>query len=529
MSQGLLVLHFCPKDVELAILCLKVSQKLDGKSKHSILLSHDGTCNEDQIAEIRKQSEVSFREVLEFKYEPLSDTSVWPLAENRAWQQSARHIERSLTERFSHWFWWEADAIPLRPGWFDRISESYQKARKPFAGFVLNNHMNGVGLWPSRISSFLHESSSLYVRAVPFDKVAGKEVFKRGVLHLNGVLEHHQKDQGGGPGLSFDKMTWVRWRKSHSTAMFFHGCTDGSLHHLLIGDADSQATVLQQSIQSNEDRIDCTLPKPIWNGKSFYSSGDLGDIIYALAVIRALGGGRVFLGPTNKFNQKHREEMTRSRCHFIAPVLKHQSYIEDVRFSESDIPKGAIDLNGFRTHYNGRYKPWRSLIQTYSEWLDTPIPEGPWLSPSKWPFSPFIGKIIVQRSLRYRGGHFPWSSIVDHFAPNILFIGNDSEYDNFVSNFGLVERLKIRNLFEAYVWISNCEVFIGNQSCLRAISEGLGKPVLMEGFLGATDCDFERSDSCGIYFDSSNHKAESFLRRFDPSFTLLPQLSRIVC
>lgn len=51
----------------------------------------------------------------------------------------------------------------------------------------------------------------------------------------------------------------------------------------------------------------------------FFHSGDLGDVLYALPVIRAMGGGRLFLHDEPGVETTHR--MSVDRVKLIGPLL----------------------------------------------------------------------------------------------------------------------------------------------------------------------------------------------------------------
>src|SRR5678816_3460449 len=63
-----------------------------------------------------------------------SSASGWPASANWAWQEAARAVK----SRFNRpWFWWEQDAVPLRPRWLYAIADAYAAGGKPFAGHVV--------------------------------------------------------------------------------------------------------------------------------------------------------------------------------------------------------------------------------------------------------------------------------------------------------------------------------------------------------------------------------------------------------
>src|SRR5580765_1733925 len=77
------------------------------------------------------------------------------------------------------------------------------------------------------------------------------------------------------------------------------------------------------------------------SAKTFKHSGDLGDIIFSLPTIRALGGGVLYLDPTGGETEPRVKEPLKLRTHTkltaaaidsLRPLLLLQEYIADVRF-----------------------------------------------------------------------------------------------------------------------------------------------------------------------------------------------------
>jgi len=80
----------------------------------------------------------------------------------------------------------------------------------------------------------------------------------------------------------------------------------------------------------------------IMMSKSFKHSGDLGDIIYSLPVIKALGGGIIYLNPNNKFTN-----FTMNGYEFIKPLLLSQDYVKGVGLYTPNLLID-YDLDSFR-------------------------------------------------------------------------------------------------------------------------------------------------------------------------------------
>ena len=71
---------------------------------------------------------------------------------------------------------------------------------------------------------------------------------------------------------------------------------------------------------------------------SFKHSGDLGDIIFSLPAVRALGGGVLYLDPEGGHGSSlvntlpaGRTKLNREAILGITPVLLRQGYVKEVR------------------------------------------------------------------------------------------------------------------------------------------------------------------------------------------------------
>lgn len=69
-----------------------------------------------------------------------------------------------------------------------------------------------------------------------------------------------------------------------------------------------------------------------------------------------------------------------------------------------------------------------------------------------------------------------------------MFLGLESEYRDFVREFGHISFIPTKNLLEVANLIASAILFIGNQSCPLAIAEGLHKRTIVECCCFAMDC-----------------------------------------
>lgn len=220
---------------------------------------------------------------------------------------------------------------------------------------------------------------------------------------------------------------------------------------------------------------------------TFRSSGDLGDCLYLLPVIRAIPGKHTIRcvdrpGITGPFTP---------RIPIIKPLIEAQSYIEKVECSEKPVD---VDLVYFR-HF---HRSTATLVQAQCSEYNSLNPEeqvqtngdAPWLDVE--PNKEFKGRIIIARSPRYNNQWFPWRKIVEHYGKRLLFVGLDQEYKSFTFINGNVERLEVKDFLELAQAIKGSELFIGNQSSPQAVAMGLGVNIIQEVCLEQPDCIFNR-------------------------------------
>jgi hypothetical protein len=217
--------------------------------------------------------------------------------------------------------------------------------------------------------------------------------------------------------------------------------------------------------------------------KTFKHSGDMGDIIYSLPIIKRLGGGVLYLdikggedepickaqcleGHT-KFNLKSFE--------FIKTLIEAQSYIKEVAIYN----KQPIDcnLNNFRFKFDLK-KP---LLQSYTEAFEVNYDiNEPWIEIN----NPKImeRKTIVCRSPRYQSAHVWFESNKLNFQNKAAFVGLEKEHEYFEWVFGIkIPFYKTQNALELAQIIAGSKAFVSNQTFALALAIGLGNtPIVQE-------------------------------------------------
>ena len=202
-------------------------------------------------------------------------------------------------------------------------------------------------------------------------------------------------------------------------------------------------------------------------------SGDVGDAVAALPILRQLGGGKLTLCPFPSPIVK----VWKHSALLLLPLFAVQPYVEEVEWSDTE-PEGA-DYNLIRWRAMGCYSGYRTLSESQAlavgiEDLDL----SPWLYTQESSHSRDL--VVFSRSLRYRNPKFPWPQAVRKYGASSLFIGLANEYQDF-TRFGVrMEHYRMRNFLDAAEIINGSRMLIANQSCFGWIAMGLGKPLIQE-------------------------------------------------
>jgi hypothetical protein len=361
----------------------------------------------------------------------------YPGCNNDAFHQA------TIEMRGKPFIWMEPDAIPRKEGWIHSLTKTYLESRKEF---LLSSDVNppfdlvgGIGVYGPNAHWLIPENLS----AQGWDAWLAKHLkpliaFTPLIQHTYGNYNQH--------GVAFPHRFPQDNHILRSNAVLFH------------------ADKLQQLIPGSSKTV------------RFYHTGDLGDIIAALPVIRQLGGGELVVGNHSPMHSGWRA-MEGERFNAIKPLLEAQAYISAVRFDHQ--PEGVdFDFSGFRNVYSYNY----SLSAAQARWLNVSnLSLDPWLEVTPSELSK--GRIIVARSERYQNPKFPWTQLVKSYGRRMSFVGLKDEFDAFVRStrgIGVVSHMHTCSLLEMAALIKGSDLFIGNQSCPCWIAMGLGHRMIQE-------------------------------------------------
>ena len=217
---------------------------------------------------------------------------------------------------------------------------------------------------------------------------------------------------------------------------------------------------------------------------TFKHSGDLGDIIFSLPTIRALGGGTLLLDPSGGASEpavletahprKH-TRLTKRRIDDLRPLLELQPYIESVRCWSGEPVDYNLDL--FRRHVKGGTLA-DAHLKAFN--LDSRERDRAWLTVPE----PTVieGKIIViSRSVRAMGNHGFWESALELIKDRCVFVGLPKEHEIFQYCFECeVPYHPTGSILDLARVIAGCRQFVGNSSFPHALAEAMKKPLVLE-------------------------------------------------
>jgi hypothetical protein len=209
----------------------------------------------------------------------------------------------------------------------------------------------------------------------------------------------------------------------------------------------------------------------------------MGDIVYALPTIAALGPGSLSIG------------MDEDRYQFIAPLLRTQSCLTGVeRFAAGSLdeweraPEGTThNLNRMR-HLD--YTPLndRLLTESHAVPFGARIEPGPWLEPNALWKREENDRCVVARSFKYRRDNIKWdrhiSALKSEFE-DVVFVGLESEYRDFGHGLDWIWTPDALDLAQV---IYESRYFAGNQSLPLAIAAGFGIRHAIEEAPGHKNC-----------------------------------------
>lgn len=213
-------------------------------------------------------------------------------------------------------------------------------------------------------------------------------------------------------------------------------------------------------------------------------SGKLGDIVYSLPAVRALGKSRYFI--------RLGDPLTEVEAQQVLPLLTAQPYIESAAIWTDELID--YDLDRFRTQ-----KP---IFTNLADCHLFALGLASFPRDRQWIVVPQVIKppkpIAIARSLSFHGCAGFWQIAYPQVKDQAYFVGTPSERQEFERLFGPIEYWPTADLLQLAQVLAGSKLFIGNQSCPYAIAEGLKMPCIQEVYPVTPNCIFERPDAAYI-------------------------------
>lgn len=206
---------------------------------------------------------------------------------------------------------------------------------------------------------------------------------------------------------------------------------------------------------------------------AFYIHRAMGDILYSLPAIKAMGGGILYNGlPIDQ----HRA---------LKPLIEAQPYIHEFHHeTEKGLPHGFINLENF---VHAQKNP-RHICESFGKVLGISVNfRQPWLTlpPHQAPDHRFP-YAVINVTHRYRDKVYSYRRELAFLRRNtvfpICFLGLFEEYQAFCQRYPHfhIKWRRTANMLEAAYIIQDAKYYTGTQSSLLAIAQGLGRSYRFE-------------------------------------------------
>ena len=233
------------------------------------------------------------------------------------------------------------------------------------------------------------------------------------------------------------------------------------------------------------------------DNENFVHSGDLGDIIYSLPILKFLKNKNLYINTNSKhINQfyKHKEDgtlagITNKKYDYIFNLLKSQDYIKDVNIIDVEkFNKNYILLDDFRNqknHFQIADKYLKNFKVKKNVFLEK------WINVKQKKRY----KILFSLSKRYDCSNFPWEYFLKKFNKFCAFVGLYEEWKYFCSLYGDIKYCYTSSALDLAETIYGCKLFIGNQSFPYSLAEGLKVNTIQATSDRVPDCFFLRDNA----------------------------------
>ena len=225
------------------------------------------------------------------------------------------------------------------------------------------------------------------------------------------------------------------------------------------------------------------IEKKIKNNKkiTFLHSGHLGDLIYALPVIKELSKNHechFYIQANKKIPVKYYKHpagkvyIDDRMLNLFLPLMKAQKFIhkcEKYNGQEIDINFDLFRELPVNIHFNS--PRWYFHISGIQVDLTDPYLEVE-------PHEKIKNKIVIHRTFRHRNQFINYKFLENE--KNLLFVGTKDEYEDLKKDAKNLEIYDCKDYLDMARVIKSCKFFIGNQSVAYPMAEALKVPRILE-------------------------------------------------
>lgn len=274
------------------------------------------------------------------------------------------------------------------------------------------------------------------------------------------------------------------------------------LNKLQVHQQKIQNFLSEHKILTIPDIIDLTKEKPAIN---YIHTGNIGDIIYALPVIKQLSN--LIDKPNNlllKINVPMRLAtglihplksvmLNEQSVKLITPLLENQRYVHkcDVYTDQH------IDINLSLFRKSGMYLNRGNIARWnfYTTGVTANLSEQ-WLFVE--PDLSYSDTIVIARSQRYQNPLISYSFLSAYHK--VVFLGVKDEFKDIQKHVLTIKHIEVKDFLEMGRIIAGGKLFIGNQSFPYSLAEALKVPRILETYYSSPNVMPEGKNGYDFYF-----------------------------
>lgn len=216
---------------------------------------------------------------------------------------------------------------------------------------------------------------------------------------------------------------------------------------------------------------------------NFSHSGHLGDLMYALPIIKELSKTKtcnLFIKVNQEYQGNYFKHpsgnilISERSFSMLLPLLKEQDYLNKVEIYANETID--IDFDVFRKlPISNQFHSFRWYFHIVGKQADMTVP---FLDVK--PHKTVKNKIIIVRTFRARNSFINYKFLNQY--DDLLFLGTKAEYEDLKQDIPNLEFYDVKDFLELAQIIKACRFYISNQTFAYAIAEGLQVPRLLEAY-----------------------------------------------